>query len=64
MHRSREAGRFDNGESPVAAAMTNCRHLVFFIYNHGNRLIDTAFIDALESFDVVGAVVVIPGAKV
>ena len=43
------------------ATMTAYRHLVFFIYNMANRIVDSAFAEALESLDPVAAVVIVPG---
>lgn len=43
--------------------MTNYRHLVYFLYNKANRLIDSSFVRALESLDPVAAVVIVPGVK-
>lgn len=45
------------------ATMTNYRHLVCFLYNKANRLIDQAFVNALESLGPVAAVVIVPGVK-
>jgi len=45
------------------ASMTDYRHLVCFIYNKANRLIDPAFIEALESLEPIAAVLILPGVK-
>lgn len=45
------------------ATMTGYRHLVFFIYNMANRIVDSAFVEALESLDSVAAVVIVPGVS-
>jgi len=44
------------------AKQTIYRHLVLFVYNKANRLLDSAFISALESLEPVAAVVVVPAA--
>jgi len=44
--------------------MTGYRHLVYFIYNKANRLVESSFVSALQSLDPVAAVVIVPGVKV
>ena len=44
-------------------SLTIYRHLIFFIYNKANKLIDSAFVEALGSLEPVAAIVVIPGVK-
>lgn len=46
------------------ASETTYRNLVCFIYNKGNKQIDSSLITALESLDPVGAVIIISGVKI
>jgi hypothetical protein len=43
--------------------MTVYRHLVYFIYNKANKLVDSSLISALQSLDPVAGVVIVPGVK-
>lgn len=43
--------------------MTGYRHLVYFIYNKANMLIESSLISALQSLDPVAGVVIVPGVK-
>ena len=44
--------------------MTGYRHLVYFIYNKANKLIESSLISALQSLDPVAGIVIVPGVKI
>lgn len=44
--------------------MTGYRHLVYFLYNKANKLVESSFVAALQSLDPVAGVIIVPGVKV